>query len=172
MTLVAHSQINGFRQYQGPVFSLRNAPVTHLAPSPHTSINKLGIFIGVPVGVAVFCVIIGGLYYGMKKHRQINLKDIMARRRGYTGRKSRRQRMGRTGPIKILEREVGRSDSDYKDDIELQQRNTTQNTDSSLGSLAESPIRGAFADSFSTRGNGNNAFRDEMERQRQERAGK
>ena len=161
--------MSGFKQYQGPVFSLTNAPANHLPPSPHTSTNKLGIFIGIPIGVAAFCLIMGGLFFGMKKHREINLKDIMARRRGYTGRKLRRQSLGRTGPIKISERNVNNRDSDYKDDVELQQRSTGHNRDPSLGSLVESPVRGGFADTLSTCGSGNNAFRDEMERQRQKR---
>ena len=171
MTLVSHSWETGFKQYQGPVISFINAPANHLPPSPHTSSNRLGIFVGIPVGVFMFCLIVGGLFYGMKKHREINLKDILARRKGYTGRKSRRQRFGRTGPISISKREIDHRSSDYKDDVELQQRNTSHSKDLSLGSLVESPVKEGFADNFSTGGSGN-AFRDEIERQRSERAGK
>ena len=163
MTLVANSRATGVKQYQGPTISFTNAPPNHLSPSPHTSSNKLGIFIGIPIGVAVFCLIVGGLFYGMKKHREINFRDIMTRRRGYTGRESRRQRIGRTGPIQIAERGTNIRESDYKDNVELQQRNVDYNRDLSPGNLAESPVN------FLTRGSGN-AFQDEIERQRNERA--
>ncbi|KAL9618162.1 MAG: hypothetical protein Q9160_007112 [Pyrenula sp. 1 TL-2023] len=69
----------------GPMVKLTEKPKEHLKAPPKTPPpDKLGLFIGLPVGLAIFIVLVGGLMFGMKGHRRIGLGNVMGRRgKGY-----------------------------------------------------------------------------------------
>lgn len=154
----------------GPLISLTNRPVTHYPAPPTTKApNRLGILVGIPVGLGFFVFILCGLFFGMRNHRRIGLGNVMGRRRGYGVGKSRRQRRGENVAIRLGEAEPAagvREDSRFIDQpaegVELQQRSSNHATETSLGSLAESPFRESSG-RVDTHGN---AFRDEISRQR------
>lgn len=154
----------------GPVISLTNRPATHYPAPPTTKApNRLGLLVGIPVCLGFFVFILCGLFFGMRKHRKIGLGNVMGRTRGYGVGKSRRQRLGGSGAIRLGEAELAagvREDARFKDQpaegVELQQRSPNYARETSLGSLAESPSRDAFGQ-VDTHGN---AFRDEISRQR------
>lgn len=77
---------------KGPTVKLTTKPADHYDPPPPTPVpDRLGLFIGLPLGVALFVVIMGGLMFGMRKHRSIGLGNVMGRSgRGYL-------RIGTTG---------------------------------------------------------------------------
>jgi len=154
----------------GPVISLINKPVAHLPAPPHTKApNKLGMEIGIPVGVAFIVFVVFGLCIGMRKTRRIGVGNVMGRRKGYGIGKSRRQRVGNNGPIRLDEQEAGPGPwrGHFRDEsngeIELPQRNPGHAREESLGSLVGTPTQEGFGDPTGTRGN---AFRDEISRQK------
>ncbi|WEW60864.1 hypothetical protein PRK78_006352 [Emydomyces testavorans] len=82
----------------GPTISLTRVPVQHYPPPPPSKPNKLGLMVGLPVALVVVFVISCGLCIGMKKERRIGLGNIMGRRsKGYSGAKSRIERLGGRG---------------------------------------------------------------------------
>ncbi|KAF2016968.1 hypothetical protein BU24DRAFT_460075 [Aaosphaeria arxii CBS 175.79] len=134
--------------FQGPMFLLQDEPTRHYEPPPPTKFNKEGLLIGLPVGLGCMILIIAGLLFGMRKHRQIGLGNIMGRRnRGYGARKSKRERLGlgKKGAIRLEEREAA---SDWHD---------ARVRGNSLGSLV--------SDDGIRPGRGNQ-FRDEIQRQK------
>jgi len=148
---------------QGPIVSLINKPVQHYAPSPPTKPpGKLGLLVGLPVVLGVFVFVLFGLFIGMRKHRKIGLGSVMGSRKGYGVGKSRRQRVGKKGAIRLGEREVGAPDTGFRDEptrgVELQQRQHTR--EESLDDLVSSPT-----EQINPRRH-ENAFRDEISRQR------
>jgi len=79
----------------GPMISLTNKPVKPYPPPPATAVpKKLGLIIGVPLGLAVIFLIACGLCFGMRQHRRIGLGNIMGSGKGYGSAKSRIQRLG------------------------------------------------------------------------------
>jgi hypothetical protein len=164
---------------EGPTVFLSKAPATHYAPPPHTKLpSNLSLLIGLPLGLGALVFVSLGLFFGMRKHRHISVGSVMGKRAGYGVGKSRRQRLGKKGAIRLEEREVLQSRSQgvrtggttrTRDDDEIghagAQDATTQmwplpsthgghQRDESLGSLV------------SESEGGNNAFRREVERQR------
>ncbi len=154
----------------GPVVSLTNRPATHYPAPPTTKApNRLGLLVGIPVGLCFFVFVLCGLFFGMRKHRKIGLGNVMGRRRGYGVGKSRRQRLGKNGAIRLGEAEGadgGKEAAHFKDEpaegVELQQRSPEHAREVNLGSLADSPSTEGFGH-VDTHGN---AFRDEISRQR------
>jgi len=153
----------------GPTISLINKPVTHYpAPPPTSKPNKLGLEVGLPVGLGFVIFVLFGLFLGMRKHRKIGLGSVMGSRKGYGVGKSRRQRVGKNGAIRLGEREVGvraPAETGFKDEttrgVELQQRQHAR--EESLDDLVSSPTREHFGDDPRKQGN---AFRDEVSRQK------
>lgn len=80
----------------GPVISLINKPPTHYPPPPPTPVpHKLGLLIGLPLGLAVIFLIACGLCFGMRQHRRIGLGNIMGSgNKGYGSAKSKIERLG------------------------------------------------------------------------------
>ena len=154
----------------GPTISLTNPPVVHYPPPVHTPPNKLGMEVGIPIGIAFFLFILCGLFVGMRKHRHINVGSVMGRRKGYGVGKSRRQRLGlgnKTG-IHLGDNDLNTDGrNQYTDqptqDVELQTRTPGHGREDSLGSLVNSPTREGFEANKTPR---SNAFRDEISRQR------
>lgn len=116
-------------------------PVEHYpAPAKSKVPDKESLVIALPVTLGFLCIVMFGLYFGMRKHRHIGLKSVMGRgRRGYGNGKSRRERLGiKKGAIRLEDREVF-SDSDvYRDDDDIvpaplapQARKSTDFTDKS-----------------------------------------
>lgn len=80
---------------EGPTVTLLPKPVEHYKPSPPTSLNKLGLIVGLPVSLSVITLIIAGLFFGMRKSRQIGLGNVMGyRRKGYGIQQSKIERLG------------------------------------------------------------------------------
>jgi hypothetical protein len=162
--------------FDGPNVILMNKPAEHLPPPPPTKApNKLGLMLGLPIGLGFTAFVVVGLCIGMRKHRQIGLGNIMSRNRGYVSRKSRRQRLGgKTGNIRLEDREVlpeqGYRDEDEirpapRQDFAYSQPNTSGNAharDISLGSLvSEGDDRTEVRQQQS-----GNAFRQEIAKQK------
>ncbi|KAK8183889.1 hypothetical protein BC567DRAFT_206068 [Phyllosticta citribraziliensis] len=81
--------------YDGPTVQLISKPPHYKSPGKTTKApNGLGLKLGLPLSLGFFCVMVFGLFFLMRKHRAIGLGNIMGRRRGYGGAKSRGQRMG------------------------------------------------------------------------------
>jgi hypothetical protein len=135
----------------GPMFTLENAPPNHYPPPPTNSIDKQGLYIGLPIGLVFVAVVVIGLYFGMRKNRIIGVGNIMGRRnRGYGTGKSRSERLGlgKKGAIRLEERRTAPQYNDARG----------HSRSDSLGSLvSEDGIRPAP---------GTNQFRDEIDRQR------
>jgi hypothetical protein len=164
---------------EGPTVYLSKAPATHYAPPPHTKLpSNLSLLIGLPLGLGALVFVSLGLFFGMRKHRHIGVGGVMGKRAGYGVGKSRRQRLGKKGAIRLEEREVlqsrsqgartgGNTRARGEDEIRpFDAQGTAQQMwplppargghqrDESLGSLV------------SDSEGGNNAFRREVERQR------
>ncbi|KAI9792141.1 MAG: hypothetical protein M1833_001255 [Piccolia ochrophora] len=79
----------------GPTVSLIEPPKQHYPAGPPTAPpNRLGLIVGLPVSLTAVAVLCCGLAYGMRKKRRIGLGSVMGRGRGgYGVGKSRRQRM-------------------------------------------------------------------------------
>lgn len=154
------------RTEDGPLLQLRKAPVRHLPPPPHNKLNKEGLTIGLPVGLGVVFLIMGGLFFGMRSQRRIGLGNVMGRKSGYGARQSRRQRLGlgkKAGAIQLEDRELQPRSPEvkYHDNIDEIRpapiREPGHGRDASLGSLVSNG---------SGPNNGGNVFRSEIERQR------
>ena len=163
----------------GPTIYLAQAS-SHYPPPPENKLpDKTSLMIGLPVGLGALAFVLIGLYFGMRKHRKIDVSHIMERmnrNKGYAGRKSKRQRLGlKKGAIRLEERELNDPARDYRDADEIHAAPARGNygredygrddfsrppviprrgTDESLGSLV------------SDQGQGGNAFRNEIEKQR------
>jgi hypothetical protein len=150
-------------KWPGPIIGLMNQPVQHYQPSPHPELNKLGLEVGIPVGLGAFLLIIGGLWFGMRKTRRIELGNVMGRRKGYGVGKSRRQRLGKQADIQLREAALRPESPGFRDEplqgAEVPERFAGHAREESLGSLVSSTA----GDSFS-RPQGN-VFREELERQ-------
>jgi hypothetical protein len=163
----------------GPTVFLSKAPATHYAPPPHTKLpSNLSLLIGLPLGLGALVFVSLGLFFGMRKHRHIGVGSVMGKRAGYGVGKSRRQRLGKKGAIRLEEREVLQSRSQgartgdmdrTRGDDEIRPADSEDTTtqmwplppargghqrDESLGSLVSESEAG------------NNGFRREVERQR------
>ncbi|KAI9868182.1 MAG: hypothetical protein M1813_006927 [Trichoglossum hirsutum] len=160
--------------FTGPTVSLVNKPAQHYPPPPRIKPNKLGITVGLPIGLGFVLLVVCGLWAGMRKHRRIGLGNInIGRNKGYGIGKSKRQRMKRSkkaGPIQLDDditippRNGGFRDNP-NDGVELEERTSRPRghaRDDSLGSLAGSPTEGAFR---RDQRQGGNVFRDEVTRQ-------
>ena len=155
--------------HAGPIISLTNKPVEHLPASKSNPPNNLGKYIGIPFGVVFILLAIGVLYIAARRHR-LDIKAITRQRRGYGVGRSRRQRMGKKGPIRIEERQVNvvpGEDCEFRDDsergLELQQRNIGQNRKEDLRNIVNNPTR---SDAHEAPQTNRNVFREEIERQR------
>lgn len=83
---------------QGPTVILHPRPTEHYKPSPPLAFNKLALFIGLPVSLAVVVGIVAGLYFGMRDKRKIGVGSVMGSRgKGYAAGKSRDERLNRVG---------------------------------------------------------------------------
>lgn len=146
----------------GPTISLINKPVEHFKPPPHTKApNHLGLILGLPIGLGFVALVVCGLCIGMRKHRKINVGNIMGKKgRGYGIGQSRIQRLGGTrkgkGAIRLggMDRraEPGIQGSQYMDEPRQ-----GHGREDSLGSL----VSDGYNDSERTRGN---VFRNEVQR--------
>jgi hypothetical protein len=132
------------------------------------------VTIAIPATLGAILVLVVGLCIWNRKTRHIKLGNIMSRaRHGYSGR-SERRRLFRNGNNKdhVLSRggEIQLDETppahgpEYRDVPERQHRGSDD-----LDSLAGSPIQDSFQEQGTT--GGRNAFRDEMERQNNERRG-
>lgn len=81
---------------EGPTVSLIHQPPTHYAPPPPTKApNRLGLILGLPIGLGAFLVVLLGLCIGMRGHRKIGLGNAMgSRSKGYADSRSRIERLG------------------------------------------------------------------------------
>ncbi|KAL1983427.1 hypothetical protein VTN96DRAFT_10333 [Rasamsonia emersonii] len=79
---------------EGPTITLLPKPVEHYKPPPPTSFNKLGLVVGLPISLSVIILVVAGLFFGMRKSRQIGLGNVMGpRKNGYGIQQSKIQRL-------------------------------------------------------------------------------
>jgi hypothetical protein len=145
---------------------------SHYPPPPANKLpDKLSLMIALPLGLGALLFVMVGLYFGMRNQRTIDVGGIvgkMSRKKGYAGRKSKRQRLGlKKGAIRLEERELADAAKDYRDADKIHEAShkdessrpphvlRRDNTDESLGSLVSDGGHGP-------RGN---AFRNEIEKQ-------
>ena len=142
----------------GPIISLVEPPTASASPlasqgpatpAPHKPSNKVGMAVGIPIGLAFMSAIFAGLFLVMRKRRQ-----------GYVGSQSRGQ-----GTIHLTGdefRTTRRRGDSFKDEplqsVELQPRNGNGRRDSIGNSMGSPPN--------DSRREGSNVFRDEIARQR------
>ena len=154
----------------GPIISIINKPPTHYAPPPNTLINKLGLEVGIPVGLGAMVFIICALWWGMRKTR-IQLGSVMSYKKGYGIGKSRRQRLGKNRSLQLQETAFRPPSPDFRDEpthvMDPAQSSASHNRNESLGSLVSSQ-GGETPDEEQNRHQGN-AFREEMARQQTRR---
>lgn len=93
-----------------------------LPAPPKTQLpDKQSLIIALPIALGCCALIVFGLFFGMRKHRKLNVGSVMGRhRKGYGERKSKRQRLGvKKGAIRLEEREVAPPQSQYRDADEI-----------------------------------------------------
>jgi hypothetical protein len=162
----------------GPTVYLSKAPVKHFTPPPHTKLpSNLSLLIGLPLGLGALVFVSLGLFFGMRKHRHINVGAVMGKRAGYGVGKSRRQRLGKKGAIRLEEREVLQNRAQgarpggtrARNDDEIRPAGVPDSFSQSWpippsreGHQREESLGSLVSD---TEG-GNNAFRREIEKQR------
>lgn len=78
---------------RGPTVVLSHQPPEHYKPSPRLAFNKLALFIGLPVSLAIVVLIVAGLFFGMRDIRRIGVGNIMGSRKGYGVGESKTQRL-------------------------------------------------------------------------------
>lgn len=114
---------------KGATISLVTKPAEHHPPPPPTPApDKLGLAIGLPVGLGVFFIILIGLCLGMRRSRHIGLGSVMGRKKGYGTGKSRGQRLGgsRRENDAIRLGELEEDPARYTDDPESMQRRDSE----------------------------------------------
>ena len=129
--------------------------------------DHLSLFVGVPLGVGALLIVLLGLFFGMRKHRQIGLGSVMGRRQAYGVRKSRRQRMGiKKGAIRLEERELSNPDHEYRDD-EIRRAPSVGEANFPMPSVSSGHAKEESLGSLVSDGSGQgNAFRAEIEKQK------
>jgi hypothetical protein len=145
------------KPYKGPTVTLRQKPVVHLKSQKSSKVDKMGLMIGLPVSLGFVVIVVFGLWFGMRKRRNIGIGNIMGRSRGYGDGKSRRQRMGmsKKGAIRLETQPSASERAGYRDESDVHHGHARGD---SLGSLvSDDGIRPAPRD---------NQFGDEMQRQR------
>ena len=133
--------------------------------------SKVGMGVGIPIGLAFIAVVAFGLFYFLRKRRRGAVGAASSRGQGYLTGRSRSQRTGEDGGIQLDEDEfVGgtRGPERFRDEpthgVELQDRSRGRVRDDSFESLPSSPGPENFAGH--RQGTSTNAFRDEIARQR------
>ncbi|KFA78457.1 hypothetical protein S40288_06905 [Stachybotrys chartarum IBT 40288] len=136
-------------------------PVRH---SPGAS--RQSLIIGLPIGFGALVLVIGGLFLYNRRTRRIGLGNVMGRKRnGYDSSRTRRmfRRAHKDGAIQLTDR-ASPPIPEYHDNPSSVPR---IRRDSDLGSLAGSPVVSSFPQTGTL--GGRNAFRDEVDRQKEQR---
>lgn len=141
----------------GPSIILTNYQLP--APPKAQLPSKESLMIALPVALGSCALIVFGLFFGMRKHRKINIDSVMGRGgKGYGERKSKRQRLGvKKGAIRLEEREAPPPQSHYRDADEITPaprtdqrwplpgaRGAAHRREESLGSLVDDDEPNAF----------------------------
>jgi hypothetical protein len=136
----------------GPTITVTTAPPVHYSAVPTPFPNRIGLELGIPLGVGFLLLVLFGLWVGMRNHRRIDvggLSSLMKRKRGYGVGKSRRQRLGKKGGIALADTHQGPTfRDDPSDDVELQQG-----------------VHSPQEDRWNYQQENGNAFREEVRRQ-------
>jgi hypothetical protein len=159
----------------GPTVFLSKAEPKHFSPPPHTKLpSNLSLLIGLPLGLGALIFVLLGLFFGMRKHRIINVGSVMGKRKGYGVGKSRRERLGKKGAIRLEEREVLQSRSQgartggarMDDEIRPIDSPGALNSTWPLPPSRDGHRREESFGSLVSDSEGGNAFRREMEKQK------
>lgn len=164
--LVSYTPISDHtaRPFIGPTVFLSKKPATHYSPPPNNKLpDNISLLIGLPLGLGALFFVMLGLFFGMRKHRHIAMKDIKAalsKKKGYGASKSKRQRLGlKKGAIRLEEREVITPNRREYSDDEVRSVPPRINVN---GHRREESLGSLVSDS---EGPGNNAFREEIRKQ-------
>ncbi|RDI82028.1 hypothetical protein Vi05172_g7940 [Venturia inaequalis] len=170
--LVSYTPISDHtaRPFVGPTVYLSKKPATHYSPPPvNTLPDNTSLLIGLPLGLGALFFVMLGLFFGMRQHRKISITEIKAaltKKKGYGASKSKRQRLGlKKGAIRLEEREIMVPNRrEYTDDevrsMPPRFQGGGHEREESLGSLV----------SESEGLQGNNTFREEIEKQKRGQA--
>lgn len=66
---------------QGPTIMLHPKAVEHYQPPPPLPMNKLALYVGLPLSLAVVVLVVAGLFFGMRDSRRVALGNVMGSRR-------------------------------------------------------------------------------------------
>jgi hypothetical protein len=137
---------------------------------PTTPLDNQTLYIALPAALGGALLIVLGLFFWHRRTRKLGLGNVMGRgRNGYNSSRTRRMfRRGAgaktDGAIQLDLRDPGEPLYEYHDNP---QPPRMRRGSDDLGSLAGSPVVNSFSQSGTT--DGRNAFRDEMDRQHQQR---
>lgn len=148
------------RPFTGPTVFLTKKPTAHYAPPQHTKLpDNLSLLIGLPLGLGALFFVMLGLFFGMRKHRHIDVKALLSKKKGYGGGKSKRERLGlKKGAIRLEEREVMTPNRREYSDDEIKSMPPRININ---GHRREESLGSLVSDSEG----GNNHFREEIKKQ-------
>lgn len=153
------------KKLDGPTVTLTKKPAEHYAPTSGKKLSTLGLAIGLPLAFGLVIVVAVALYFGMRRRRLIGLGNVMSRGRrkmrrgnGYGVRQSRRERTKASKSIPLDDTAVRPAgDGAYRDDDAVVRGPTRAGEDG----FRDEPTQGG--------GLRHNVFREEVNRQRQER---
>ncbi|KAJ4164328.1 hypothetical protein LMH87_006005 [Akanthomyces muscarius] len=146
------------------------------AKAPNNGATGHTLTIALPVVFGTILLLVVGMCLWNRKTRRIQLGELMSRtsKRGYSGRSERRRRMFGSGAATDADHDIqlgnGFPDDgpEYHDAPANGARRHRADSDG-LDSLTTSPVHGSFQQQGTT--GGRNAFRDELDRQHNERTG-
>ncbi|KAJ6789636.1 hypothetical protein PWT90_10888 [Aphanocladium album] len=160
-------------QYTDP-WPLHVAKIKWPSKAPNNGVTGHSLTIALPVVFGTIFLLVIGLCLWNRKTRRIQLGDVLSRKnRGYSGRSERRRRMfdGATDADHDIQLGNGFPDDGpaYRDAPARGNNNLHRRGSDGLDSLTASPVHESFQQQGTT--GGRNAFRDEMDRQHNERTG-
>lgn len=170
--LVTKEQGSNTKNHSTPALPVAIKPPGYGLEHPTPVPKGKEITIALPVAFGTIALLVVGLCIWNRQTRRIQLGNIMSRsRHGYSGRGERRRmfrsRANKDGPDAgaiPLDSAPGHDAPVYRDVPDPQRRGSDD-----LDSLAGSPVQDTFQQQGTT--GGRNAFRDEMQRQENERRG-
>lgn len=176
-SIFSHGNSSGPHLTLGPTLTLSSNSTVSSPPQPTNKSTRVGVKVGIPIGLAIFVAGLLIICFAMKKQRRSTVAGITGARKDYLTGRSRSQRVPRDG-IHLQENEMGvagggvgnnrfRDEPERGLELQDQPRRTPSSAGSSISSLGSiSPTSEGFGSQPVQGGGGRNVFRDEIVRQR------